>query len=542
MIRVKLKYELRKRVNYSTIRKSLLERKINVKSYMLGVDIGTTSTKAVLFDLKGNAFQQSSVEYPLNVPEPGAAEQDPKEILEAVKESIRTVMKRSEIDKNALKFISFSAAMHSVIAVDKEGNPLTPSITWADQRSEPYAEKIKKQTGLELYKKTGTPIHPMSPLTNISWIREEKPNIFKQTAKFIGIKEYVFKAFFNEYVVDHSIASATGLLNIYTMDWDAEALEIAGIGPDQLSKLVPTTSQYKSIDPILADEMGISSEVPFIIGANDGCLANLGVDAVMPGEVAITIGTSGAIRTVTDKPVTDEKGRTFCYALTENHWVIGGPVNNGGMVLRWLRDEFCSEEVKIAKEQNQNPYDLITDRIDQVAAGSEGLLFHPYLSGERAPSWNANARGSFFGLAMHHKREHMMRAVLEGINMNIYMVLLALEELIGTPKEVRATGGFAHSAVWRQMVADIFGQEVHVPETVESACLGAAILGLYAMGEIDDLSEVKKMVKTRTINHPDKEKGLVYKELLPIFIRLSRLYEQEYEAIVDFQNQYTNRI
>lgn len=509
---------------------------------MLGVDIGTTSTKAVLFDLKGNAFQQSSVEYPLNVPEPGAAEQDPKEILEAVKESIRTVMKRSEIDKNALKFISFSAAMHSVIAVDKEGNPLTPSITWADQRSEPYAEKIKIQTGLELYKKTGTPIHPMSPLTNICWIREEKPDIFKQTAKFIGIKEYVFKAFFNEYVVDHSIASATGLLNIYTMDWDAEALEIAGIGPDQLSKLVPTTSQYKSIDPILADEMGISSEVPFIIGANDGCLANLGVDAVMPGEVAITIGTSGAIRTVTDKPVTDEKGRTFCYALTENHWVIGGPVNNGGMVLRWLRDEFCSEEVKIAKEQNQNPYDLITDRIDQVAAGSEGLLFHPYLSGERAPSWNANARGSFFGLAMHHKREHMMRAVLEGINMNIYMVLLALEELIGTPKEVRATGGFAHSGVWRQMVADIFGQEVHVPETVESACLGAAILGLYSLGEINDLSEVKKMVKTRTINHPDKEKGLVYKELLPIFIRLSRLYEQEYEAIVDFQNQYTNRI
>ncbi|MEC6748319.1 gluconokinase [Marinilactibacillus sp. XAAS-LB27] len=508
-------------------------------TYMMGVDLGTTSTKAVLFDQKGKVKSQSTVEYPLNVPEPGAAVQDPTEILEAVKRSIREVMDRSGISKKSLKLISFSAAMHSLIAIDDEGLPLTPSITWADQRSEPYAEEIKSQTGLELYKKTGTPIHPMSPLTNILWIRKDQPEIFKRTAKFIGIKEYIFNVFFKEYVVDHSIASATGLLNMYTLDWDEEALEIAGISSDYLSRLVSTTTQFKGLNSELANEMGIDPEVPFIIGANDGCLANLGVDAVMPGEVAITIGTSGAIRTVTDKPITDEKGRTFCYALTENHWVIGGPVNNGGMVLRWLRDEFCAEEVQQAKALNQNPYDLITDRIDQVAAGSEGLLFHPYLSGERAPSWNANARGSFFGLAMHHKRDHMMRAVLEGINMNMYMVLLALEELIGTPKEVRATGGFAHSKVWRQMVADIFGHEVHVPETVESACLGAAILGLFAIGEIDDLSEVKRMVKTRSINHPNKEKGLVYKELLPIFIRLSRLYEQEYQSVVAFQNKYT---
>lgn len=516
----------------------LLERKVNVKSYMLGVDLGTTSTKAVLFDRKGNAVSQSSIEYPLNVPEPGAAEQDPDEILAAVKTSIRTAMQNSRIKKQELKLISFSAAMHSVIAVDKEGKLLTPSITWADQRSEPYAEQIKQQTGLELYKKTGTPIHPMSPLTNICWIREENPEIFKKTAKFIGIKEYVFHALFNEYVVDHSIASATGLFNIYTMDWDNEALEIAGIDKEHLSRLVPTTTQFKGIDLQLAEELNIDPEVPFIIGANDGCLANLGVDAVMPGEVAITIGTSGAIRTVTDKPITDEKGRTFCYALTENHWVIGGPVNNGGMVLRWLRDELCAEEVIEAKLIDKDPYDLITERISQVPAGAEGLLFHPYLSGERAPSWNANARGSFFGLAMHHKKQHMMRAVLEGISMNMYMVLLALEELIGTPKEVRATGGFAHSDVWRQLVADIFGQEVHVPKTVESACLGAAILGLYALGEIEDLSEVKGMVQTETINRPDENETAIYKELMPIFIRLSRLYEQEYSAVVDFQKKY----
>ncbi len=510
-----------------------------MKSYMLGVDIGTTSTKAVLFDRQGNAVKQSSIEYPLNVPEPGAAEQDPDEILEAVKQSIRTVMKESSIDPKDLKVVSFSAAMHSLIAINQEGKPLTPSITWADQRSAPYAEQIKAQTGLDLYKRTGTPIHPMSPLTNILWIKTDRPEVFEQTDRFIGIKEYVFHAFFKEYVIDHSIASATGMFNLHTLDWDEEALNILGIGPEKLSRIVPTTTQFKGIEPALAEELGLDEQVVFVIGANDGCSANLGVDAVMPGEVAITIGTSGAIRTVTDKPVIDEKGRTFCYALTENHWVIGGPVNNGGMVFRWLRDELCKEEVQEAKQQNRDPYDLITEKIDQVPAGSEGLLFHPYLSGERAPSWNANARGSFFGLAIHHHREHMMRAVLEGISMNIHMVLLALEELIGTPKEVRATGGFAHSEVWRQMIADIFGQEVHVPKTVESACLGAAILGMYALGEVEDLSEVKNMVQTETINYPDEEKNTIYNEIMPLYIRLSRMYEQEYDAIVEFQNKYT---
>jgi gluconokinase len=428
--------------------------------------------------------------------------------------------------------------MHSVIAIDESGNPITKCITWADSRAVQWADHIKQHNGQQIYMRTGTPIHPMSPLTKITWLRHDEQEIFKQAAKFIGIKEYVFHHFFGEYVVDHSIASATGLFNLTTKDWDKEALEMAGITPENLSKLVPTTTALTNLKQEVADELGISASTPFIIGANDGVLSNLGVNAIDPGVVAVTIGTSGAIRTVTDKPVTDPKGRIFCYVLTDDHYVIGGPVNNGGMTLRWVRDELASSEVETAKRLGIDPYEVLTKIAERVKPGAEGLLFHPYLAGERAPLWNANARGSFFGLGLHHKREHMIRAVLEGVIFNLYTVLLALEELIGVPQKIQATGGFARSALWRQMMADIFNQPVTIPESYESSCLGAVVLGLYATGKIDDFSIVSEWVGGTYHHEPIDENVAIYNDLTPIFIRISRLLNEEYNAIVDFQNKW----
>lgn len=509
-----------------------------MSKYSIGVDIGTTSTKAVLFSETGEIMHQSTVEYPLSTPEPKAAVQDPDEIVEAVVVSVKSLVEGSAIDQKHISVMSFSSAMHSLIAVNINGQPLTPSITWADQRAEQYAKALKITNGHSIYEKTGTPIHPMSPLSKIIWMREEEPEIFKHTYKFIGIKEYVFYRFFNRYVIDYSVASATGLLNMYELNWDEEALSTAQITKDQLSSIVPTTEVFTDLNETLAKAMGIDPNTPIVIGANDGCLANLGVNAIDKGTVAITIGTSGAIRTVVNEPVTDPGGRIFCYALTENHWVVGGPVNNGGMILRWLRDELCVQETNEAAEAGENAYNLITEKISRVRPGSNGLIFHPYLSGERAPSWNANARGSFYGLALHHKREDMMRAVLEGINLNLYMVMLALEDIIGRPEKIHATGGFAQSEVWRQMLADIFNQEVHIPQTVESACLGASILGRFAIGELEDLLSVRNLVKTESINKPQPESVMIYEELIPIYSRLSRLFEQEYDAITDFQAKF----
>lgn len=508
-------------------------------NYMLGVDIGTTSTKAVLFTESGEIVQQENIGYPLYTPDISTAEQDPEEIFQAVVKSISNVMRLSRIAPDKLLFISFSSAMHSVIAIDENDQPLTQCITWADNRSEAWARKIKQElNGHEVYKRTGTPIHPMSPLSKIAWIVNDRPELAAKVKKYIGIKEYVFNKFFNRYVVDHSLASAMGMMNLKNLAWDEEALQIAGVTSAQLSELVPTTEIFSDCNPKLAKKLGISPQTSFVIGASDGVLSNIGVNAIGKGEVAVTIGTSGAIRTVIDHPQTDEKGRIFCYALTEKHWVIGGPVNNGGMVLRWIRDEFASAEVETAKRLGIDPYEVLTKIAERVRPGADGLLFHPYLAGERAPLWNPDVRGSFFGLTMSHKKEHMIRAALEGVIYNLYTVFLALLEVMDEPVvRIQATGGFARSDVWRQMMADIFDLEVVVPESYESSCLGACILGLYATGEIDSFDVVSDMIGSTFKHTPIESDVQEYRELLPIFINLSRVLEREYTSIAKYQRR-----
>ncbi|WNQ14346.1 gluconokinase [Paenibacillus aurantius] len=505
---------------------------------MIGIDMGTTSTKAVLFEENGRMVAKADEEYPLYTPTAAIAEQDPDRIFQAVVHTLKRVVQEGGVAPQQVLFVSFSSAMHSLIAIDGDGRPLTRCITWADNRSAAWSDKLKREwNGDAVYQRTGTPVHPMSPLTKLIWLREEEPELFARARKFISIKEYVHEKLFGEYVVDHSIASATGLMNLEKLDWDEEALRLAGITPDRLSRLVPTTYALKGLNAVYAEEMGLPEGVPFIVGASDGVLSNLGVNAIQPGVVAATIGTSGAIRTVIDRPETDPKGRIFCYALTEKQWVIGGPVNNGGILFRWARDEFAASEVETARRLGISSYDLLTQMASRVRPGSDGLLFHPFLTGERAPLWNPSARGSFFGLTMHHGKEHMIRAVLEGVIFNLYTVLLAMEERMGRPHKIHATGGFARSPLWRQMMADIFDQEVIVPESYESSCLGAAVLGLYAIGAVDSLDVVSGMVGATHRHTPDKRNAEVYHKLLPIFISLSRKLEEEYAAIAQFQQE-----
>lgn len=508
--------------------------------YMIGVDIGTTSTKSVLYDENGQFIMKHNIGYPLHTPNVDVSEENPDELFDAVLMTVKYVVREANIKKEDIKLISFSAQMHSLIALDAQHHRLTESITWADNRASKYAELINKEhQGSDIYQRTGTPIHPMSPLSKIFWMKHEQSDIYKQTAMFADIKTYIFYQLFEKYVIDYSMASATGMFNLEKLDWDKEALELLGITEAQLPQLVPTTHILKGMKKRYATLMGIDENTPIIVGASDGVLSNLGVNSYKKGEVAVTIGTSGAIRTVINKPRTDYKGRIFCYVLDEDHYVIGGPVNNGGVVLRWLRDELLASEVETAKRLGVDPYDVLTKIASRVKPGAEGLIFHPYLAGERAPLWNADARGSFFGLTLSHQKEHMIRAALEGVLYNLYTVYLALIEVMNeTPSTIKATGGFAKSEVWRQMMADIFDTDLIVPESYESSCLGACVLGLKALGEIDDFSIIEEMVGTTNAHQPDSATVQVYQQLVSIFINLSRSLEERYAEIADFQRKH----
>ncbi len=508
--------------------------------YMIGVDIGTTSTKSVLYDENGQFIMKHNIGYPLHTPNVDVSEENPDELFDAVLMTVKYVVREANIKKEDIKLISFSAQMHSLIALDTQHHRLTESITWADNRASKYAELINKEhQGSDIYQRTGTPIHPMSPLSKIFWMKHEQSDIYKQTAMFADIKTYIFYQLFEKYFIDYSMASATGMFNLEKLDWDKEALELLGITEAQLPQLVPTTHILKGMKKRYATLMGIDENTPIIVGASDGVLSNLGVNSYKKGEVAVTIGTSGAIRTVINKPRTDYKGRIFCYVLDEDHYVIGGPVNNGGVVLRWLRNELLASEVETAKRLGVDPYDVLTKIASRVKPGAEGLIFHPYLAGERAPLWNADARGSFFGLTLSHQKEHMIRAALEGVLYNLYTVYLALIEVMNeTPSTIKATGGFAKSEVWRQMMADIFDTDLIVPESYESSCLGACVLGLKALGEIDDFSIIEEMVGTTNAHQPDSATVQVYQQLVSIFINLSRSLEERYAEIADFQRKH----
>ncbi|WP_056978498.1 gluconokinase [Lentilactobacillus senioris] len=510
--------------------------------YMLGVDIGTTSVKTVLYDLDGKVQGYSNDGYDLYQDTPDMAEEDPEEIFSAMSEGITEILRKANVKSGELKGVSFSCAMHSLILLDEDHKPLTRAITWGDNRSVQYADSLKASPeGMELYQKTGVPIHPMTPLSKMIWLRNDETELFNKARYFVGIKEYILYKLFGQLKEDYSIANATGLFNIYNLDWDDQALEIAGVTRDQLPELVDTTYQLHGLKEEYAKVFGMDSDVPFIIGASDGPLANLGVNAIKPGVVAVTIGTSGAVRVVTDKPRTDPKARVFCYYLAKDMWVIGGPVNNGGVVFRWVRDELCAPEKVTAEQLQVDPYDLLTDIAAKIPAGSDGLIFFPYLGGERAPIWDANARGSFFGLSRTHTRAHMIRATLEGIVYNLYTVMLALEEVVGKPTSIQANGGFARSELWRQMLTDIFEQDVSIPESFESTALGAATLGMYSLGLIDSLSEVSKFVGTTVAHHPNPENFEAYRELIPIYIRLSRSLQPEYKNIAEFQRRHDRK-
>ncbi|WP_047864935.1 gluconokinase [Rubrobacter aplysinae] len=495
----------------------------------VGVDLGTTSAKVVAYDTKGGVLAESEREYPLRSPLPDRAEQDPEEILDAALSSLSEVVQALAETDRQVSGVAFSAAMHSLIALDKDGSPLTAALTYADNRATDQAARIRAEMdGLSVHRRTGTPVHPMSPLAKLLWFREEDPDTFEAAARWVSVKEYIFYRLFGEFLVDYSIASATGLFNLEALGWDEGALGIAGVPEEKLSRPVPTTHAVRGLDETYARRLGLDAGTPFILGANDGVLANLGLGAIEPGVVAMSIGTSGAVRTAVPSPAVDEEGRTFCYALTESVWVIGGPINNGGIALRWLRDEVFPELRDAAEAEDRDPYDLMGELAAGVEAGSGGLVFLPYLMGERAPHWNPEVKGVFFGLTLRHGREHMIRAVLEGVMYQMHGVARSLEEVAGKPDRVRATGGFARSSLWRQITADVFGREISFPESYQSSCLGAAILCMKALGEIDSLEEATKMVGTGDRQQPDEQNARVYRELVKTFDRLYERLEPEF--------------
>jgi gluconokinase len=474
-------------------------------AYLIGVDIGTSSTKVIAVRYDGKVMAHHQQDYPTQQPQPGHSEQDPEEILKAVKGGIRSVAMLLKQDPVA---ISFSSAMHSVMAVDKDNQALTPLIIWADNRSQSIADGISSKT---LYQETGVPVHPMSPLCKIMWWREQAPETFAAAAKFIGIKEYIFFHFFGRYITDHSIASATGLFNIHQLDWNPESLELAGITAALLPEAVPCETILSGLIPAIAEEMGIPATTKFIAGGSDGCLAQLGSNALDAGHATLTIGTSGAVRMAVNTPVIDSQGRLFTYALIPGHFIMGGASNNGGVLIQWFIDAFVQSVT-----DKKLSLDGALQQALAIPPGSEGLLCLPYLHGERAPVWDGHTKGAFIGVLPMHHTWHFMRAMLEGMAYGLLSITDALEENAGDIHKISISGGFTASAEWVQLLADIFQRPMHLQQEGDASAMGAILLGFQALNITPAFAETMP----EKVFTPDPAHGDTYRKAYTIYKKL----------------------
>ncbi len=488
--------------------------------HILAIDIGTTNCKAITFDCNGQMVLSIKNGYLTYTDDNGKSEQNPDEICDVVLQLIQ----QSLASTQTIKAVCFSAAMHSLIAVNKDGKPITNAIIWSDTRAAKQAERLKKsETGIIIYHKTGTPVHPMSPLCKIIWLKETMPDIFDKTHKFISIKEYIFFKLFGKYIIDYSIASATGLFDIKKIDWCSEAMQEAGILADTLSKPVDVIHAEKNLLP-LYKYITSGQSVSFVVGGNDGCLANLGSGVINAGDASLTVGTSGAVRMTTKTMRTDEKQRTFTYLLTKNSYISGGAINNGGVTLEWLSRT-------ILHDNTPKEPDELLQLAETAPAGADNLLFLPYLLGERAPMWDATAKGVLFGITQHHTEAHIARAAVEGICFAMRDVLEATEDANGNIKTIFASGGFTQSQFWLQTMADIVNKKIVINNSADASATGAAIIGLYAMKYLTGLSDSTHFFKARKTYYPTASTKEKYDSLFAVFQTLYPKLKDSFAAI-----------
>ncbi|SEN14340.1 gluconate kinase, FGGY family [Chitinophaga rupis] len=503
---------------------------------IITIELGTNGVRVFAFDLSGHVLHSMKGHYPTFHTDPDHSEQDPEQIFITTLYVVKNLLNQYIYPKKyKVACICFSAAMHSLLAVDKNGNPLGNAITWADNRAKKEAQELRRSAlGSSLYAATGTPIHPMSPLLKIAWLRNQDNERFKQTSKFLSIKSYIIHQLTGKYLIDYSIASATGLLNIHTVAWEADALQYAGITAAKLPELAPIFTTAGKLKMAYQQSLGLPADVKILIGSSDGCLATLGDGVKGEGKATITIEDSGAVRVMGPTVLKDEQMRFFNYLLTDDCYVSGGPTNNGGNIFDWFAKQFgdFTQPFDITHSIQQ-----LLDEAAQVPAGSDGLLFLPYLLGERAPIWNANARGAYFGINIKHERKHFIRATIEGILYEIYSIGKSLGEQ-RTIKSLSVNGSFGTTPFCTQIIADMFNKPVHLRREFHSVSFGAWLLSATEMGLYRSLDEAARIVELPDMYEPDQQRHAMYADYFNIFEKLSTKLFDEFEAIGNLQQQY----
>ncbi len=454
-----------------------------MRTYVLGIDVGTSGTRAVMVDGEGRIVASATEEHaPFASPQIGWAEQDPEDWWRACGVAVRKALAGGALRADQIACVGFSGQMHGAVMLDQADQVVRPALIWCDVRTEKQCRELTEKIGAsKLIQLTCNPALPNFTLTKFMWVRENEPQNWKRVRSVMLPKDYVRFRLTGERATDMADASGTLLLDVANRRWSAEVMQAAGIEASLLPRLFESPEICGKVSATGAAATGLPVGTPVVAGAGDQAAGAVGMGIVAPGAVSATIGTSGVVFAATDRPALDPRGRlhTFCHAVP-GRWHVMGVTQAAGLSLRWFRDTFGAGATGV--NDARDPYERLTAEAAAAPAGSDGLLWAPYLMGERTPHLDPNARAALIGLTASHTRGHVVRAILEGVAFSLRDSFTLFAEMGVPVGNIRLGGGGARSSLWRQIQADVYGHEVEVLEAEEGAAYGAAILAGVGAG------------------------------------------------------------
>ena len=504
--------------------------------YLLGIDIGTTGVKGVLIDESGVISATATLEYPLYSPRPLWSEQNPDDWWKQTVKCIRDLLEKSSIDGSMIYGVGLSGQMHSLVVLDSDLEVLRPAILWNDQRTGPQCKQITAQIGFEqLLELTANPVLPGFTLPKILWLFENEHDVYMKIAHFLLPKDYIRFRLTGELSTEVSDASGTSLFDVKKRGWSDEIFKILGIPRNWAPQCFESQIVTGNITPQAASITGLSQGTPVVGGAGDQAAQAIGTGLYQEGQACVTIGTSGVVFAPTKKPLIDPMGRlhSFCHAVPGTWHVMGVMLSAGGS-LKWFKENMAKGEIS-GLQKGVDEYEYLMKEGAKSPPGSQGLLFLPYLSGERTPHGDPLAKGAFVGLTLRHKMPHLIRAVIEGVSFGLKDCMELIKEQKIDPDQIIVSGGGSRSALWRQILADIFEKNIATVNLSQGAALGAALLAGVGSGVFADIQKAcETTIKIESETLTKQENQRIYQELYFEYGKLYKILKETFHRLSDY--------
>ena len=503
--------------------------------YLIGVDIGTSGCKSILIDSEGKVIGSSLQEYPLFTPQPGWAEQHPSDWWKSVQIGIRQLLQETGISGNTVKSLGLSGQMHGLVALDKDSQVLRPAILWNDQRTMPQCQQIHELVGgiPRLLELTNNQMLPGYTGGKILWMREYEPELYERTSIFLNPKDYIRHCLTGELATEVSDASGTGLFDVRQRRWCDELLALLDIPGEHLPRCFESSEISGRITKSASELTGLPQGLPVVGGGGDAVVQTTGMGLIKSGMLGTTIGTSGIVAMGLDRfhQNTDGQLQIFCNNSPGTWHVMGVTLTAGGSY-RWFRDTLCEVENEKAKQVGQDVYRILEEIASAAPAGSRGLIFLPYLIGERCPYTDPVARGGFIGLGLYHGRHEITRAIMEGVVFSLRDVFELISTMELSVTEIRTSGGGSLSPLWRQMQADVFQCLVTtVSGSGEGGAYGAALIAGVGVGIWPGVEEAVKVLRVETETLPDVKNKEIYENLYSVYRNLYKALKPSFDAL-----------